>query len=57
MNKEIVTTEELAKYWQVDVDWIYRNRKELGIPYFKLGCQYRYRMSDIYEFEVSRSNI
>jgi hypothetical protein len=50
-DKQIWTTEDLADHWHVNVAWIYRNREVLQIPYFKLGTQYRYRKSEIKDFE------
>jgi len=39
--------------WQVTKEYVYRNRRELGIPTIKLGGNVRFALEDIEEYERS----
>lgn len=41
------TTAEVAVYLNKPESWVYDNAGPLGLPRYKLGKQYRYRLSEV----------
>lgn len=46
-NESWVTTEVVADYLAKPAGWVYSNAARLGIPRYKVGNQYRYRLSEV----------
>lgn len=42
-----VDTEELCKFLIKPASWVYNNAERLGIPRYRVGLQYRYRLSEV----------
>jgi excisionase family DNA binding protein len=45
-----VTTDEVAEFLGKPVTWVYNNAGPLGIPRYRLGNHYRYRLSEVAEW-------
>lgn len=45
-----VTSEDVADFLNKPLGWLYANAESLGIPRYKLGRQYRYRLSEVAEW-------
>jgi predicted DNA-binding transcriptional regulator AlpA len=41
------TTEEVAAYLAKPPSWLYANAGPLGVPRYKIGNQYRYKLSEV----------
>ena len=46
-GEKLMTTEDLAAYLQKPRSWVHDNQARLEIPRFKIGHQYRYRLSEV----------
>lgn len=42
-----VTTEHVAEFLAKPESWVYNNAARVGIPRYKIGNQYRYRLSEV----------
>lgn len=42
-----VTTEAVAEFIAKPAGWVYNNAARLGIPRYRVGNQYRYRLSEV----------
>jgi excisionase family DNA binding protein len=52
MSGQLLTAEQLAERWQVEVGHVYRLTRQKAIPCVKLGRYYRYRLDAIERFEL-----
>jgi excisionase family DNA binding protein len=41
------TTEDVANYLSKPPSWLHNNAARLGIPRYKVGKQYRYKISEV----------
>lgn len=56
--ESLVTTEDVAAYLKKSPNWIRDNAARLDIPRFKVGTQYRYRLSEVARWvEVRRKTL
>jgi excisionase family DNA binding protein len=46
-TEQLMTTEDLAEYLRKPRSWVHDNQARLDIPRFKVGNQYRYRLSEV----------
>lgn len=46
-TEPLVTTEDVAEYLKKPRSWVHDNAGRHGIPRFKVGNQYRYRLSEV----------
>jgi hypothetical protein len=53
--KPLATTADVAAYLSKTPTWVNDNAARLGIPRFKVGKHYRYRMTEIEEWVDARS--
>jgi excisionase family DNA binding protein len=49
-------TEEAAEYLSVSTSYLYNRGTEIGIPRVKLGNGYRYRISDLDDWMLGKTN-
>ncbi len=49
-------TEEAAEYLSVSTSYLYNRATEIGIPRVKLGNGYRYRISDLDDWMLGKTN-
>jgi excisionase family DNA binding protein len=47
---EMITTEDVAKYFGKDPRWVTTAVSRLGIPHYKLGKQYRFKLHEVEEW-------
>lgn len=47
---KMMTTEEVAKYFGKNTSWVRTAVLNLGIPHYKLGKQYRFKIHEIEEW-------
>jgi predicted DNA-binding transcriptional regulator AlpA len=47
-----VGTEEVAAFLGKPASWLYNRAEALNIPRYKIGLQYRYRLSEVAEWVV-----
>ena len=60
MNKtddRLATTEEVADYLNKPATWLYNNAGRLGIPRYRIGNHYRYRMSEVAAWVEGRTAV
>jgi excisionase family DNA binding protein len=55
MPEALATTAEVAAYLSKPESWIHDNAGRLEIPRFKVGTQYRYRLSEVEAWVNARS--
>lgn len=46
-TEPLASTEEVAKYLSKPASWLHNNAATLGIPRYKIGNHYRYRISEV----------
>ena len=49
-SERFVTTDEAAEYLHKPTSWLHNNAGRLRIPRYKVGNQWRYRLSEIAEW-------
>ena len=49
-KEKFVTTDEAAEYLHKPTSWLHNNAGRLRIPRYKVGNQWRYRLSEIAEW-------
>lgn len=42
-----VTTEDVAEFLGKPPSWLYNRAERLGVPRYRVGLQYRYRLSEV----------
>lgn len=47
---EIFTLPEAAQFLRVSQDWLRKNLASYNIPYFKTGCDYKFRKKQLLEW-------
>lgn len=45
--EHFATTEDVAEYLSKPRSWVHDNAARLGIPRYKVGNHYRYRLSEV----------
>jgi excisionase family DNA binding protein len=50
INDKMMTTEELAKYFNKNQRWVVTAISRLEIPHYKLGKQYRFKIHEVEEW-------
>jgi excisionase family DNA binding protein len=50
LNEHLMTTEEVALFLGKSPAWVRTAISVLGIPYYKVGKQYRFRIQEIEEW-------
>ncbi|MEI5672624.1 MULTISPECIES: helix-turn-helix domain-containing protein [unclassified Nocardioides] len=53
-TEPLATTAEVADYLNKPTSWVHDNAARLDLPRFKVGNQYRYRLSEIAEWVETR---
>ncbi len=46
-QEPFATTEDVAEYLSKPASWVHNNAARLGLPRYRMGNQYRYRLSEI----------
>ncbi|WP_456825326.1 helix-turn-helix domain-containing protein [Cellulomonas sp. P5_E12] len=49
-HEPFVTAEDVAAYLDKPVSWIYNNAERQGMPRYRIGNQWRYRLSELDEW-------
>lgn len=48
------TTEDVAEFLSKPRSWVHDNAARLGLPRYKVGNQYRYRLSEVAKWVETR---
>jgi excisionase family DNA binding protein len=56
MQENLLTTEQVAQYLKVDKFTVYRLVAQRKIPAFRVGNQWRFKMSMIEDWLITNSN-
>lgn len=46
-EEKLVDSREVAKHLMKPVSWVYNNAERLGLPRYRVGNQWRYRLSEV----------
>lgn len=46
-DERLVDTREVARHLNKPVSWVYDNAERLGLPRYRVGQHWRYRLSEV----------
>ena len=52
-----ITLKEAAKHLNVSPSWLYQKGSQAGVPRANLGSKYRYKISDLDDWMVSKGGL